>query len=172
MKKEEFVKGMTYLGIAIGKKYTQEELNVYYDFVNNYQYNTFIQAIKNMITKGERNPNIHSILSELKTITTPELQYSAKEEWENVLHALRYYGYYKQEEAMASLKPITRECVQSIGWYRLCMSEEIQWERKLFIEIFENKQYAIEHNPQMLGYAPEKLLENKEDEQNGKEENI
>ena len=33
MEKIELVKGMTYLGIAVGKEYTSEECEVFYDFL-------------------------------------------------------------------------------------------------------------------------------------------
>ena len=64
MKKIEFVKGMSYLGVATGKEYTQEECDVFYDFLKNYNYNVFIQAIKNRIKKSSFPPKINELIEE------------------------------------------------------------------------------------------------------------
>jgi hypothetical protein len=51
--------------------------------------------------------------------------------------AVRRYGSYNQVEAMNSLDPLTRKCVDSIGFMQLCMSENIMVERAHFQKIFE-----------------------------------
>ena len=64
MEKIEFVKGMSYLGVATGKEYTQEECNVFYDFLKDYNYKVFIQAIKNRIKKSSFPPKINELIEE------------------------------------------------------------------------------------------------------------
>lgn len=64
MEKVEFVKGMSYLGVAIGKEYTQEECDVFYDFLKNYSYKVFVQAIKNRIRKSSFQPKINELIEE------------------------------------------------------------------------------------------------------------
>lgn len=64
MEKIEFVKGMSYLGIAVGKEYTQEECDVFYDFLKDYNYKVFIQAIKNRIKKASFPPKINELIEE------------------------------------------------------------------------------------------------------------
>lgn len=64
MEKVEFVKGMSYLGVAIGKEYTQEECDVFYDFLKNYNYKVFVQAIKNRIKKSSFPPKINELIEE------------------------------------------------------------------------------------------------------------
>lgn len=64
MEKIEFVKGMGYLGIAFGKEYTQEECEVFYDFLKDYNYKVFIQAIKNRIKKSSFPPKINELIEE------------------------------------------------------------------------------------------------------------
>ena len=64
MEKIEFVKGMSYLGIATGKEYTQEECNVFYDFLKDYNYKVFIEAIKSRIKKSSFPPKINELIDE------------------------------------------------------------------------------------------------------------
>ena len=59
------------------------------------------------------------------------------ESWERALAAVRRFGSYGKVEAMASLDPITRKCVESIGYMELCMSENIMVERAHYQKIFE-----------------------------------
>ena len=64
MEKIEFVKGMSYLGIATGKEYTQEECDVFYDFLKDYNYKVFIEAIKSRIKKSSFPPKINELIDE------------------------------------------------------------------------------------------------------------
>ncbi len=69
---------------------------------------------------------------------------NALKEWEEVLRLIRKYGYYKTNEALAEMNLLTRNAVEQLGWSKLCMSEDIVWLKKEFIEIFKNKQQGIE----------------------------
>jgi hypothetical protein len=64
MEKVEFVKGMSYLGVAIGKEYTQEECDVFYDFLKDYNYKVFVQSIKNRIKRSSFPPKINELIEE------------------------------------------------------------------------------------------------------------
>lgn len=64
MEKIELVKGLTYLGIATGKEYTEQECEIFYDFLKNYDYQTFIKAIKNRILKSSFAPKINELIEE------------------------------------------------------------------------------------------------------------
>ena len=59
------------------------------------------------------------------------------ESWERALNAVRKYGSYNKGAAMDSLDPITRKCVESIGYMELCMSENIMVERAHYQKAFE-----------------------------------
>lgn len=59
------------------------------------------------------------------------------ESWERAINAVRRYGYMNPGEAMASLDPVTRKCVDSIGYMTLCTSENIMVERAHFQKIFD-----------------------------------
>lgn len=64
MKQEEFVKGLTYLGLAYGKEFTQLETKQIYDFLKQYNYETFTKAIKNIIKTSKFIPKIADLIEE------------------------------------------------------------------------------------------------------------
>ena len=64
MSELECTKGLTYLGTAYGKKYSQMECEQHYDFLRDYNYKTFVAAIKNIIRKSKFLPKITELLEE------------------------------------------------------------------------------------------------------------
>lgn len=136
MTQEQFIKGLKYLGIAYNKEFTQDQATVWYDFFKDEDYEIFRQAVKRIIPQKQFMPSIAELKSEIALISNPILQLNADEEWDNVLKTVRKYGSYRQDEAMQSLKPYTRNIVRQVGYMRICMSESIQWERKEFMDLF------------------------------------
>lgn len=57
--------------------------------------------------------------------------------WAQVQHAIKRFGNYRANEALASLDPITRETVRRLGFYNLCVSENPMSDRKQFRDTFE-----------------------------------
>ena len=62
MTEQEFLESMTYLGLAYGKQYTQEEIKQHYDFLKDYKDITFITAIKNLIKTSKFLPKITELI--------------------------------------------------------------------------------------------------------------
>lgn len=61
------------------------------------------------------------------------------EGWRETMRAIRRFGIYDQEKAIASLDEVTAITVQRIGWDTLCMSENIEIERANFRMIYETE---------------------------------
>lgn len=76
------------------------------------------------------------------------------ESWERVRTAIRRFGYYRPQEAMDSLDPLTRRCVESLGFRELCMSENEVADRANFRMVFETMQKREQFEKQL----PPKLL--------------
>lgn len=155
MTKEEFVKGMTFLGIAYNKEFTSEQVSVWYEFFKETNYDVFRQAIKRLIPKKQFIPSIAEINQEIALLKNPVLQLKADEEWEKVRNAIRKYGYYNGDKAMKSLNPTTAAIVRMLGgWERICTSTDGDWLRKNFMELFNTKvdnyeEVALLNEPQM-----------------------
>ena len=62
MKKEEFIKGLKYLGIVYNKEFDQQQAEVWYDFFKDYDYETFKNAIKESVKTNKFLPNISVII--------------------------------------------------------------------------------------------------------------
>lgn len=57
--------------------------------------------------------------------------------WEQVLRAIRRFGYTGQKEALESMDEITRETVRRLGYQELCISENIATDRANFRMVYE-----------------------------------
>ena len=159
MSKEDFAKIMTYLGTIYGKQFNKEELTVWYSFFYQVNSNIFKIAIKNLAEKTKYIPSIAEIKNEILRIQNPELKLNAEEQWAEVLKVIRKYGYYQSEKALQNLLPYTREIVEKMNFQEICKSENINWERKVFIETFN----ACKKNRQNFLIESEnekKILEN------------
>lgn len=144
MTKEEFIKGLKFLGIAYNKEFNEEQATVWYEFFKNEDYEVFRTAVKRVIPKKQFIPSIAELKSEIALITNPILQLNADDEWDKALSTIRRYGRYRKDEAMAALSDHNRAIIKQIGFERICNSENIEWERRLYKELFDDKQDAYE----------------------------
>lgn len=140
MNKEQFTKGITFLAIAYNKEFTPQQVDVWYDFFKDETYDDFRIAIKRIIPKKQFIPSIAELKQEITLLKNPILQLNADEEWDKCITTIRKYGRYRKDEAMAALSEHNRNIIRQIGFERICNSENIEWERRLFNELFNNKQ--------------------------------
>ena len=87
MKQEELIKGLKVLGIAYGKDFNQEECATYYEFLQEYNYETFKTAVKNIIRKSKFMPKINELIEECEN-------YKERTKFE-VLDFMKEKGYFK-----------------------------------------------------------------------------
>lgn len=93
-------------------------------------------ALRKWVATNKWSPSIADIREMTSGIVNGDPM-SWGESWEKALEAVRKYGSYNKGKALASLDPITRKCVESIGYLELCMSENIMVERAHFQKVFE-----------------------------------
>lgn len=154
MNKQDFLEGMTILGVAYNKEFTEEQISVWYQMLGGYTKQEFKNAIQEIIKTEEYLPSIAHITKAIAKQKTSDIP-SAEDEWQEVLKAVRGYGSYRETEALESLNPYTRKIVGYIGYYRICTStpEEQVWNKKNFIE---------EYNSLKDKFTTELQLDNKE----------
>ncbi len=70
MKMEEFIKAVSYLGMAYGKEYSQAETMQMYQFLKDYNYQTMIDAVNNIIRKSKFLPKIAELIEECESCKT------------------------------------------------------------------------------------------------------
>lgn len=59
------------------------------------------------------------------------------EAWDQAITAIRRFGSYDEEGALASLPPLTRETVRRLGYKSLCWSENQMADRANFRQVYE-----------------------------------
>lgn len=84
---EEFIKNMTYLGLAYDKQYTQEEIMLYYDFLKEFDDDVIVKAIKEIIKTSKFIPKINELVECCQKIKK-EIRFDVLEYMNNV-------GYFK-----------------------------------------------------------------------------
>jgi uncharacterized coiled-coil DUF342 family protein len=80
-------------------------------------------ALIRVLATAKFFPTIAEIREAAVINTQPRLE-TAGEAYEKVLKAIRWYGSYREQEALESLEPMIRKATKAIGWKPLCLSEE------------------------------------------------
>lgn len=93
-------------------------------------------VLRKWVATNKWSPSIAEIRDTAATITSGE-DLTWGESWERVLTAVRRFGSYNIPEALESLDPITRKCVDCIGFREICLTEEIMATRAQYRQIFE-----------------------------------
>lgn len=132
MTKEEFLEGITLLGVAYNKEFTQEQVEVWYSMLGGYTKEQLRNAIKELIKTETYLPTIAHITKQIANNQTTDIP-SAEDEWEEVIRTIHKFGSYRQQEAMEHLKEYTAYIVRHIGYQNICMSEDNTWNKKEFI---------------------------------------
>lgn len=93
-------------------------------------------ALRKWVATNKWSPSIAEIRETAVGITEGD-GLTWGEAWEQVVMAIRRYGSYSPQEAMDSFDPLTRRCVQNLGYHELCVSENPTADRANFRMIFE-----------------------------------
>lgn len=157
MNKENFVMLLTNLSKAFRTTIDEGTIAVYYEFLKDIDENTLKTACKKIIETKTRFPAVAEIRQEVAKHKNPTLSLNAEDEWDEVKKAIRNFDIYDSENALASLKPITRRALgMTCSWYELCTRpvEETKWMRKDFIAIF-NREIGKTEQTEMLNAGEE-----------------
>lgn len=143
MKIEELVKGLSFLGLAYGKEYSQLEAQQIYEFVKEYDYDTFIRATKEIVRTSKFVPKIADLIEvceKQKEVKKREILDYMKEEG---YFYLSYRPEHKLDEAQA-----TRNYMKAINflergiipdWFREDINYYYNKMNKTQIGVKENK---------------------------------
>lgn len=114
----------------------QDAFNMWYALMGDLSYEVCNVAIQKYMLTNKFPPTVAEI-RELAAGVVNGDPLTWGESWERALNAVRRFGSYSKMEALDSLDPLTRKCVESIGYMQLCMSENIMVERAHFQKIFD-----------------------------------
>lgn len=114
----------------------QDAFNMWYALLGDLSYEACAVAIKKYMLTSKFPPTVAEIREMVSGIINGD-PLTWGESWERALNAVRKYGSYNKMVALDSLDPLTRKCVDSIGYMELCMSENIMVERAHYQKVFE-----------------------------------
>ena len=150
MTKEDFIKGIKFLELSYGKDFTEEQIEVWYQMLGEYSVEQFSKATQDLVKTEKYMPSIADITKAIAKQQTSNLP-SAEDEWREVINSIHQFGYYRQEQAIKSLKPYTAKIVNYIGYERICMAtpEEQTWNKKNFITEYNTLKDTLTENLQI-----------------------
>lgn len=113
-----------------------DSIRIWYTLLSDLEYPVLNAAIQKYMVTNKFPPTIADLREMATTICTGEIQ-EWGEGWEKVLKAIRFYGFYRETEALETMDELTRTCVKRLGWRNLCMSENNNMDRANFRMIYE-----------------------------------
>lgn len=114
----------------------QQAMELWFRELQDIPYAVAEAGLRQWVSTNKWSPSI----AEIREITS-QVQHGSipdwGEGWEQVLLAIRRYGTYRIPDAMESFDPLTRRCVERLGFRNICLSENINQDRANFRMIYE-----------------------------------
>lgn len=116
----------------------KEAAALWFEMLKDLPYQDVTTALQRWVSTQKWSPSIADIRSMVSNSANPELTNDWSEGWEEVTKAIGRYGAWNRQAALDSMSPITRDCVNAIGWENICASENIGVERGHFRTMYES----------------------------------
>lgn len=113
--------------------------DVWYMMLADIDYSACMIAVKEHMSVSKFAPTIAELRERCNNVTSTPLP-NWGDAWEKVMSAIRFYGMYREEEALQWMDEITRKCVKRLGFQNLCISENITADRANFRMIYEQEE--------------------------------
>ena len=111
-------------------------IEVWFRAFHDQEFETAFRAVQKYIMFNKFPPTIAEIREEIINITNPQALKTGEQAWEEVVLAIKKFGYYQQSEAFNMLDEPTKRAVKAIGWGKICQSENVSFLRNNFIKMF------------------------------------
>ena len=113
-----------------------QAMELWYRQLQDIPYQVAEAALNKWVATNKWSPSIADIREITATVQKGEIP-DWGEGWEQVIKAISKYGMYQIREAMESFDPITRRCVERLGFRNICLSEDINQDRANFRMIYQ-----------------------------------
>jgi len=139
MTKTEVVKLLAVIsGAYPNMQVTEATVALWYELLGDLDINLALAAVKKLILESSYPPTIADIRKRVvDIITLAEDKMSAAEAWGEVEKKIRWYGYYREVEALENMTPQVAKVVRYIGWRNICLSEEPSVIRGQFLKMYQ-----------------------------------
>lgn len=114
----------------------EQAMSLWYNQLQDIPYKVAEATLNEWVALEKWSPSI----ADIRKMATEMVNGAPKdwgECWEDVERSIRYYGMYREGEALDSLDDLTREVVKRLGFKNICLSENPQAERANFRMIYE-----------------------------------
>ena len=155
MKKTETVQLLAVINAAFPNiQITEAMVSLWYELLGDIDFNLAKAAVKKLLLESPYPPSIADIRKRAVEILTPEEEkIDAAEAWGEVERAMRFYGFYREAEALESMSPRVAKVVRWMGWRDICLSEEPGVVRGQFLKMYEQ----VTEREQKEKLLPERL---------------
>ncbi len=137
MTKSEVAKLLAVIAAAYPKFEVDDlKVQVWHEMLGDLDYSLASLAIKKLILESTFPPSIAEVRKAAVEIQAPE-QTNGTQAWGEVIKAIRNFGHYREEEALASMSPRTAYVVKCMGWREICMGEESGVIRGQFLKMYQ-----------------------------------
>ena len=156
MTKQEFAK----ITAAINTYYPREKpfpnaaaIQLWYEEFKDQPYEDVVVALRRHVNTSRWCPTIAELKEALVVNVAGQKDWG--EHWKAAVDAIRRFGRYREQEALDSLDPLTREVVKRLGYQDLCRSENQMTDRANFRVVFEQ----VTNNEYNKAALPKDLLD-------------
>lgn len=114
----------------------EQAMELWYNQLQDIPYQVATATLNKWVALEKWSPSI----ADIRQIASEMVHGETKdwgEAWNEVEMAVRMYGQYRPDEALASLDDTTRQVVKRLGFKNICISENPQAERANFRMIYE-----------------------------------
>lgn len=140
MKKKEVIKLLGIIAAAYPNMKEVDEATValWYECLKDVDVKPALVAVKKHILESIYPPSIADIRKQITEITMPkEQKIDGATAWGEVVSAIKNYGIYREEEALASMSPLTQRVVKYMSWQEICLSDNPGVVRGQFLKMYE-----------------------------------
>lgn len=109
---------------------------LWYKILGDLPYEIAEAALIKVLATAKYFPTVAEIREAAASIALPSLL-SPADAWNVLTAAINRYGFYRRQEALASLPPEVRKAVECLGWESVCHSEEPEIVRAQFMRVYE-----------------------------------
>lgn len=114
----------------------KQAVDMWYSMLNDIDYKIAELFLKKWVSENKWSPSIADIRAGSVNISDGEIE-DWGNGWEQVEKAIRYYGMYREDEALNSMDDLTRSVVRRLGFKNMCTSENLQVDRANFRMLYE-----------------------------------
>lgn len=100
----------------------RDAIKIWYQMLKDLDYKAASAAVQKHILTSKYPPTIADIREAVSELVNGE-EMTWGESWAAALNAVRRYGFHRKAEALESLDPMTRRCVNAITFEALCLME-------------------------------------------------